>query len=275
MELFEVSDTLEYSVILMNTSLSQTETLEHVNESLSLEDINNISNSSHLTTQISLSTADMTKMVFYLLIFILAVLGNALVIVTLAQNKMMRTVTNVFLMNLAISDLLLGVFCMPFTLVGSLLRNFIFGDVMCRLIPYLQAVTVSVSVWTLVSISLERFFAICRPFRSRQWQTISHSYKVIMCIWMISLLTMLPIALLSRLFPTRTPGKCKKKYKCREKWPNMTSERAFNLYLDAFLLVVPLVAMSLTYTCIINTLYRGVKFGELNPGELRSRYASQ
>ncbi|GFS70399.1 cholecystokinin receptor type A [Nephila pilipes] len=74
----------------------------------------------------------------YSSIFILSVVGNALVILTLAQNKRMRTVTNVFLLNLAISDLLLGVFCMPFTLIGSLLRNFIFGEAMCRMINYFQ-----------------------------------------------------------------------------------------------------------------------------------------
>ncbi|GFQ99758.1 cholecystokinin receptor type A [Trichonephila clavata] len=74
----------------------------------------------------------------YSTIFILSVVGNALVILTLAQNKRMRTVTNVFLLNLAISDLLLGVFCMPFTLIGSLLRNFIFGEAMCRMINYFQ-----------------------------------------------------------------------------------------------------------------------------------------
>lgn len=38
----------------------------------------------------------------------------------------------------AVSDLLLGVFCMPFTLVGQVLRNFIFGAAMCKLIPYFQ-----------------------------------------------------------------------------------------------------------------------------------------
>ncbi|XP_022238763.1 cholecystokinin receptor-like [Limulus polyphemus] len=187
----------------------------------------------------------------YCIIFIFSVLGNTLVIVTLVQNKRMKTVTNVFLMNLAVSDLLLGVFCMPFTLVGSLLRNFIFGEVMCRLIPYLQAVSVSVSVWTLASISLERFFAICQPFRSRQWQTISHSYKVIVWIWIGSLLTMLPLAVLSRLLPTKVSGR----YKCRDVWPNVTSERVFNLYLDAALLIIPLVIMTFMYFLIIHTLY--------------------
>lgn len=74
----------------------------------------------------------------YSIIFLLATIGNSLVILTLVQNKRMRTITNVFLLNLAISDLFLGVFCMPFTLVGSILRNFIFGEIMCKLLPYLQ-----------------------------------------------------------------------------------------------------------------------------------------
>ena len=74
----------------------------------------------------------------YSIIFLLAIIGNALVILTLVQNKRMRTITNVHLLNLAISDLLLGVFCMPVTLIGTLLKNFIFGGIMCKLIPYLQ-----------------------------------------------------------------------------------------------------------------------------------------
>lgn len=71
-------------------------------------------------------------------IFLLAMVGNLLVIFTLVQNKRMRTITNLFLLNLAVSDLFLGVFCMPFTLVGTILRNFIFGEIMCKLLPFLQ-----------------------------------------------------------------------------------------------------------------------------------------
>lgn len=74
----------------------------------------------------------------YSVIFLLAVAGNGLVILTLIKNQSMRTITNVFLLNLAVSDLLLGVLCMPFTLVGTILRDFVFGDVMCKLIPFFQ-----------------------------------------------------------------------------------------------------------------------------------------
>lgn len=74
----------------------------------------------------------------YTTILLLAVTGNALVILTLVQNRRMRTITNVFLLNLAVSDILLGVLCMPFTLIGTLLRDFVFGEIMCKFLPYLQ-----------------------------------------------------------------------------------------------------------------------------------------
>ncbi|TDG38349.1 hypothetical protein AWZ03_015229, partial [Drosophila navojoa] len=69
----------------------------------------------------------------YSLILLCAIVGNLLVISTLMQNRRMRTITNLFLLNLAISDMLLGVLCMPVTLVGTLLRNFIFGEFLCKL----------------------------------------------------------------------------------------------------------------------------------------------
>ena len=74
----------------------------------------------------------------YTLIFLLSIIGNSLVILTLIRNRRMRTVTNVFLLNLSISDLLLAVFCMPFTLIPQLMRNFVFGEVMCKSIRYAQ-----------------------------------------------------------------------------------------------------------------------------------------
>ena len=82
-----------------------------------------------------------TRVGLYAVIFVLAVAGNSLVIATLAHDRRMRTVTNLFLLNLAVSDLLLAVLCMPFTLIPTLLQNFIFGKAMCILIRYMQGAT--------------------------------------------------------------------------------------------------------------------------------------
>jgi cholecystokinin-like receptor len=97
----------------------------------------NLSFASNYNQQAWITTAS-SIIPLYSVIFLLAVIGNSLVILTLVQSKRMRTITNLFLLNLAISDLFLGVFCMPFTLVGMLLRDFIFGELMCKLLPYLQ-----------------------------------------------------------------------------------------------------------------------------------------
>ncbi|XP_076754009.1 cholecystokinin receptor type A isoform X2 [Xylocopa sonorina] len=121
-------------------------------------------------------------------IFLLSVVGNSLVLITLARNKRMRTITNVYLLNLAVSDLLLGVFCMPFTLLGQILKNFVFGITMCKLIPYFQG-----------------------------------------------------------------------RRKCREDWPTVGTERAYNLFLDGTLLLVPLIVMSLAYSLIAVKLWRGLR----------------
>ena len=84
----------------------------------------------------SLQTA--VLLVVYSIILFLSLTGNFLVIVTLLRNRRMRTTTNILLLNLSISDILLAVFCVPFTLTGFILRDFIFGSWACKVIPYLQ-----------------------------------------------------------------------------------------------------------------------------------------
>ncbi|XP_054087493.1 uncharacterized protein LOC105213856 [Zeugodacus cucurbitae] len=204
----------------------------------------------------------------YSIIFLFAIIGNLLVISTLIQNRRMRTITNLFLLNLAFSDILLGVFCMPVTLVGTLLRNFIFGEFFCKLIPFSQAISVAVSSWTLVAISCERYYAICHPLRSRTWQTLNHAYRIIGSIWVCSIICMTPIAIFSQLMPTSQGLR-----KCREQWPadSVAYERSYNIFLDLILLVLPLLILSFAYMLITRTLYVGMQneramiFGSVAP----------
>ena len=77
----------------------------------------------------------------YGIVFVLAIVGNILVLVTLAQDKRMRTVTNMFLLSLSTSDLLFGIFCMPFTVVGNILGRFVFGGFICKIVPFVQGKT--------------------------------------------------------------------------------------------------------------------------------------
>lgn len=59
----------------------------------------------------------------YSFIFLLCMVGNILVCLIVLENRRMRTVTNLFILNLAISDLLVGIFCIPTTLVDNLITG--------------------------------------------------------------------------------------------------------------------------------------------------------
>lgn len=59
----------------------------------------------------------------YFSIFLLCMVGNILVCLIVVKNRRMRTVINLFILNLAISDLLVGIFCIPTTLVDNLITG--------------------------------------------------------------------------------------------------------------------------------------------------------
>lgn len=78
------------------------------------------------------------RITLYAVIFLMSVGGNILIIVVLGLSRRLRTVTNAFLLSLAVSDLLLAVACMPFTLLPNLMGTFIFGTVICKAVSYLM-----------------------------------------------------------------------------------------------------------------------------------------
>ncbi|KAL1121969.1 hypothetical protein AAG570_003377 [Ranatra chinensis] len=85
----------------------------------------------------------------YLVIFVTAVSGNGLVCYVVKASPRMRTVTNYFIGNLAFGDILMTLFCVPFSSVHVLLQHWPFGPHMCRLVSYTQAVSVFVSTFNL------------------------------------------------------------------------------------------------------------------------------
>ena len=75
----------------------------------------------------------------YIAIFIMAIIGNVLVCWVVFRQTAMHTVTNLFIANLALSDILLCIFCVPFTPLYLLtFKEWIFGKLLCHLVPFAQ-----------------------------------------------------------------------------------------------------------------------------------------
>ncbi|XP_077156543.1 cholecystokinin receptor type A [Paroedura picta] len=208
------------------------------------------------------------RILLYSLIFLLSILGNTLVIIVLIRNKRMRTVTNIFLLSLAVSDLMLSFFCMPFTLIPNLLKDFIFGSTICKITSYFMGVSVSVSTFNLVAISLERYSAICKPLQSRVWQTKSHALKVIAITWCLSFTIMTPCPIYSNLIPI--PNSTANM--CRFEWPVM--QRSWYVFQLFILFLIPGIIMMIAYGLISLELYRGIKFDVSQRKSSRERKSS-
>ncbi|KAH9499558.1 hypothetical protein Btru_078114 [Bulinus truncatus] len=121
-------------------------------------------------------------------------------------------------------------------------------------------VSVSVSCATLVAISLERFYAICQPLRSRKWQTLKHSYRVILAIWVTSIGLMVPIAVFNKIIKLQNGSPA-----CREVWSNHLLESMYTVLLDAVLLVIPLFLMGFSYARIAKELWSDVSISSGEP----------
>ncbi|CAG5865704.1 unnamed protein product [Menidia menidia] len=199
------------------------------------------------------------RILLYSLFFFLSVFGNLLIIVVLTVNKRMRTVTNTFLLSLAVSDLMMAIFCMPFTLIPSILKDFIFGAAMCKIVSYLMGISVSISTFNLVAIAIERYSAICNPLKSRVWQTRSHAYRVIAATWVLAFIIMIPYPIVSHLESLQRPDKTTA-HQCRHKWPLATAEQAWYVLLLLVLFAIPGVVMIIAYGLISRELYRGIQF---------------
>ena len=95
-------------------------------------------------------------LVTYILIIVLSVAGNSLVIIVVARNAKMRTVTNTFLVSLAVSDMLIAVINMPFQLKFHLQNEWSMGEVLCKFSNYLQGAVIVTSILTLTGIAIDR-----------------------------------------------------------------------------------------------------------------------
>ncbi|XP_037726712.1 allatostatin-A receptor [Drosophila subpulchrella] len=133
--------------------------------------------------------------VFFGIIGFAGLLGNGLVILVVVANQQMRSTTNLLIINLAVSDILFVIFCVPFTATDYVLPEWPFGNVWCKFVQYMIVVTCHCSVYTLVLMSFDRFLAVVHPVTSMSLRTERNATLAIMCAWITIVTTAIPVAL--------------------------------------------------------------------------------
>uniref|UniRef100_A0A8C0C473 KISS1 receptor n=1 Tax=Balaenoptera musculus TaxID=9771 RepID=A0A8C0C473_BALMU len=120
---------------------------------------------------------------FFGALMLLGLAGNSLVIFVICRQKQMRTVTNFYIANLAVTDLTFLLCCVPFTALLYPLPAWVLGDFMCKFLNYIQQVSVQATCATLTAMSVDRWYVTVFPLRALHRRTPRLALAVSLSIW--------------------------------------------------------------------------------------------
>lgn len=185
--------------------------------------------------------------VMYSASFLAGLAGNIMALRVLWTRRRRRgrfsgvSGTRDLLVNLAVCDMMVICICMPINLGHQVHNAWVFGDFLCRAVPFVQAVSVSASVLTLSVISLNRYYSVHSPLHARTFFTTRKIGIMILVVWLFSSGLCVPLLFMNRtqnlvLFPGKLAVVV-----CTESWPSINMKLIYNFLLFCALYVFPVL----------------------------------
>ncbi|KAF6208108.1 hypothetical protein GE061_016558 [Apolygus lucorum] len=178
--------------------------------------------------------------------------SNICVIIVLTVSTRTSRELKAFLINLAVSDVLMAIFSIPFTYTMFLLGRWIFAPWFCPVVLTMQHVSVFVSVYTLAAIAIDRYKAITNPLGNRM--TASRNKLVIASIWVFSFFLSSVQLVVSRARPFRYDNQIY--YDCTEDWDTPQEGQVYTVFIFCVSFFLPLLSLGFTYLIIGLKLWR-------------------
>ncbi|CAB3380501.1 Hypothetical predicted protein [Cloeon dipterum] len=191
----------------------------------------------------------MTQIVFAV-VCVVGLLGNTLVIYVVVRFSKMQTVTNMYIVNLAVADecFLIGI---PFLIATISLESWPFGTTMCKLYMTSTSINQFTSSIFLTIMSADRYVAVCHPISSPKIRTPFVSKVVSLTAWSASALLMVPIFMYANTVEKDDENSC------NILWPEtetLGGQTAFTLYSFVLGFAIPLVLIFCFYFLVIRKL---------------------
>ncbi|XP_050691082.1 somatostatin receptor type 2-like [Eriocheir sinensis] len=222
----------------------------YLNESLGPPDVNcslgifrGGMSSIHLVANVIMQTC-------YAVAFLVGLCGNTLVIYVVTRFSKMQTVTNLYILNLAIADELF-VIGIPFLMTTSVLGHWPFGPYMCKLYMITTSLNQFTSSLFLTIMSADRYIAVCHPISSPKFRTPMISKLVSLTAWTLSALMIVPVFMYSNTIEMDS------KTNCNIVWPDgfgVNGQVVFTLYSLVLAFTVPVVLIFIFYGLVLHKL---------------------
>ncbi|XP_051785180.1 C-C chemokine receptor type 9-like [Erpetoichthys calabaricus] len=196
--------------------------------------------------------------ILYWIVCLLGALGNLLVVGIYAHFKnRLKTMTDVYLLNLAIADLLF-LFTLPFWAVSAN-RHWLFGTGMCKLVHFIYRINFFSCMLLLTCISVDRYFAIVQAAKAQKSKVKRLLYSKLVCIgvWLLAGLLSVPEVIFAKTRGDSEESSCELVY------PAALS-KSLKIFVSAMQVCVgffiPFIVMAFCYSVIVKTLLQAKNF---------------
>jgi hypothetical protein len=187
------------------------------------------------------------------IISLVGIIANIVIIRKLMQRK--RKSSEYFILNLAMTDLVVCSLCIPLDIYDQLHSTWQYGAFLCKIIWPFQTLFTLVSILNLTAMAIERYRAIMFPFKPRL--THSDLLKAIACVWFLGACVIAPY-----MYYLNFDGE-----QCDESWPHKTSAAYYTLSLLVIDYCIPLTIITFCYGRAGYKLYLNTKeFEAVNAG---------
>uniref|UniRef100_A0A8C1B0F4 Pyroglutamylated RF-amide peptide receptor n=1 Tax=Cyprinus carpio carpio TaxID=630221 RepID=A0A8C1B0F4_CYPCA len=201
--------------------------------------------------------AKTTFVVMYVIIFALALVGNSLVVCVVLRKRAMRTATNIFICSLAVSDLLITFFCIPFTLLQNISSEWLGGVLVCKTVPFVQTTAIVTGILTMTCIAVERYQGIVYPLKMKRQYTPKRAYRMLGLVWIAAVMVGSPMLFVQQLEYLTSTGLIPYDFLydhhhvcCQERWHSLLHRQVYTTFIMVALFLLPLAAMLFLYSRI-------------------------
>ncbi|KFQ26705.1 C-C chemokine receptor type 2, partial [Merops nubicus] len=187
----------------------------------------------------------------YSLVVIFGLTGNLLVVLILVKYKRLKSMTDIYLLNLAISDLLF-VFSLPFWAYYAA-HDWIFGDALCKMLSGVYLLGFYSGIFFIILLTLDRYLAIVHAVFALKARTVTYGLLTSTVTWAVALFASVPGIIFHRT------QKENSRYTCSVHYPSDTTINWKNfliLKMNILGLIVPMIIMIFSYSQILKTLLR-------------------
>ncbi|NXI52705.1 GPR83 protein, partial [Chloroceryle aenea] len=246
-------------MLSLNRSLEKTFVIPNISsffswDNDSLADWQSFVDRSRYGTESQSITVKALLITAYSFIIVFSLFGNILVCHVVIKTKRMHSATSLFIVNLAVADIMIMLLNTPFTLARFVNSTWIFGKGMCHVSRFAQYCSLHVSALTLTAIAVDRHQVIMYPLKPR----ISTAKGVIYIsiIWITATCFSLPHAIYQKLFTFKYSEEVTRCL-CLPDFPEPAD--LFWKYLDLttfiLLYVLPLLIISAAYMTVAKKLW--------------------